>query len=165
MNLKTFSINNGKSLAEKDTYLENVLKIANRLNLDDFKGAKRVIRTFFENELTELGWNHRVRIPELRDTPLLSPRTLKNRVGIELLMHHYSSLGTQFLKFEIMSPTHLNYIDYGIMFSFTEYIQRSLDEKYRSSWGGSITYEKIIDHYEALRKIITVPLLVIGIDL
>ena len=165
MNLKTYSYNNSEELIKNDSSAKDIKTIAERLNLDEFKGAKRVIRAFFENELTELGWNHRLRIPEIRNTPLLAPRTMKNRVGIELLMHHYSSLGTQFLKFEYMSPSHLNYLDYGILVCFTEYIQKSLDDKYRSSWGGSITYEKVIEYLKALKKIITVPLYIIGIDL
>ena len=38
-------------------------------------------------------------------------------------------------------------------------------DKYDAKWQGSITYEQIIDYLEVAKGMISVPLLIIGIDL
>ena len=59
----------------------------------------------------------------------------------------------------------LGYLDFGILISYTKELQKLINVKYDAKWQGSITYEQIIDYLEVSSSLITVPLLIIGIDL
>ena len=74
-------------------------------------------------------------------------------------------IGTIFLKYELLSNRQLGYLDFGILISYTKELQKLINDKYEVKWQGSITYEQIIDYLKVAKGVISVPLLIIGIDL
>ena len=69
------------------------------------------------------------------------------------------------MKHELLSNRQLGYLDFGILISYAKELQKLINEKYDAKWQGSITYEQIIDYLEVAKGMISVPLLIIGIDL
>ena len=85
--------------------------------------------------------------------------------GLDLVTDHSIKIGTYLMKYELLSNRKLGYLDFGILISYTKELQKLINEKYDAKWQGSITYEQIIDYLEVAKGMISVPLLIIGIDL
>jgi len=96
---------------------------------------------------------------------LFIPGYIFKRTGLDLVTDHIVKIGTYLLKYELLSNRQLGYIDFGILISYTKNLQKLMDKRYDAKWQGSITYEQIVDYLEVAQRIVSVPLLIIGIDL
>lgn len=165
MNWKIFSYKNGEFFAKEAEVFHSILSIISELDIHIISGKKRALRKYFQTELISDGWNKEVVIEELENATLLIPSYVRGRVALEIETYHQSKVGTEFLKFEIMSNKHLGYIDFGIMISFTKELQNLLNKKYNAKWEGSISYEQLVYYSNFLKFIVSVPLVIIGVDL
>ena len=73
---------------------------------------------------------------------------MKGRVGVQVSFNHYLRIGTELLRFQVLSYSDQDKIDVGIFISVTE----SLAKKWGESFAGSITYEKACNFYERFRN-------------
>jgi len=59
----------------------------------------------------------------------------------------------------------LNKIDVGIYIVTTRGCQKILHREWGHKWEGSLSYEKVVRYLPQVKNAITIPILVIGIDL
>lgn len=165
MNWKTYSYNDGERLARERGIYDDFVYIISDFDIQEYHGMKKKWKPYLHEKIKSAGWEDNVKIDPLEKATLFIPTYIKERVGLDIMTYHSTKIGTQFLKFEIISNKHLGYVDFGVMLSFTKELQKILDKKYEASWSGSITYEQIKNYLVISSSIISVPLLIIGIDL
>ena len=165
MNWITYSFNNGGKLAKEKNLFTPLVQIIGSFDIHDFGGKKREIKPYFDENLKLNGWNYKIEIDPLEDTTLFIPEYMFERTGLDLVTDHSIKIGTYLMKYELLSNRQLGYLDFGILISYTKELQKLINEKYDAKWQGSITYEQIIYYLEVAKGMISVPLLIIGIDL
>ncbi|MHA1223618.1 MAG: BglII/BstYI family type II restriction endonuclease, partial [Candidatus Heimdallarchaeaceae archaeon] len=141
------------------------IQIIGDFDIHEFRGKKREIKPYFNENLKLNGWEDKVVIDTLENTSLFIPGYIFKRTGLDLVTDHIVKIGTYLLKYELLSNRQLGYIDFGILISYTKNLQKLMDKRYDAKWQGSITYEQIVDYLEVAQRIVSVPLLIIGIDL
>lgn len=165
MNWNSFSYNDGEKLAKAKGEFSFFTNIISDLDIHSSKGRKKGLKMFFEKQLINNNWTNKFLFEDLEKTPLYNPNYIKERMALDMITYHSSKIGTEFIKFEILSNRHFGYIDFGFLLCLTNRLQNFLDKKFNAKWQGTITFEQIISYLEISKDIISVPLLVIAIDL
>ena len=165
MNWRIFSYNNSEDLTKNKNLFIPLIQIIGSFDIHKFKGKKRNIKPYFDENLKLNGWKCKIEINPLENTTLFIPEYMFERTGLDIVTDHSIKIGTYLMKYELLSNRQLGYLDFGILISYTKELQKLINVKYDAKWQGSITYEQIIDYLEVSSSLITVPLLIIGIDL
>jgi len=90
---------------------------------------------------------------------------LKDRIAVEVQFGHASFIGIDLLKFQMVSYSNLDLIDFGVYVTTTKAVQQHLSLHYQRNWKGSLNYEKVVKYLPHFKSAIQVPIYVIGIDI
>ena len=129
------------------------------------KATRRQLNRAFEEEFRGRGWESQMRIFEVDDVtestrvPLSKIDFFKGRIGVEVAFVHPSFLGTDMLKFQVLSYSNLDKIDAGVYIVITG----AWHKRYGRSFDGSIHFEKVRLYLPHYRSAIQVPVWVIGL--
>jgi len=120
-----------------------------------------VLKNLFVNK----GWTDQPPVFDEPGDPSAKIDFLKERIGIEVAFGHASFIGIDLLKFQVASYSGLDKIDAGVYVVTTKNFQKTMKQKYKQNWEGSLAFEKVIRYLPHFKSAVQVPIYVIGIDL
>ena len=137
--------------------------------LDPSIKLNELTRPNFNKILEELfvfrGWESQPKVFDEEDKLGAKMDFLKERIGIEVGFGHASFIGIDLLKFQVSSYSSLDKIDVGVYVVTTREFQKTMREKYKNNWEGSLTFEKVKKYLPQFKSAIQIPIYLIGIDL
>ena len=118
-----------------------------------------------DQKFVEQGWERQPAVFNEPKDPSAKMDFLKERIGIEIAFGHSSFIGIDLLKFQVASYSGLDKIDVGIYVVTTKRFQKTMKERYKMNWEGSLSYEKVVRYLPHFKSAIQVPIYVIGLDI
>lgn len=142
--------------------IEQIL-LSPKINLSTLSRPKfnEILREMFQ----EKNWECQPAVFDEPKDPSAKMDFLKERIGVEVGFSHSSFIGIDLLKFQVASYSGLDKIDIGVYIVATRNFQKTLIEKFKLKWDGSLTYEKVARYLPHFKSAIQVPIYVIGIDI
>jgi len=129
------------------------------------KGFSRPkLNKIFEDRFTDRGWKSQPTVFDKQKDPSARIDFSKGRIGIEVGFGHSSFLGIDLLKFQTLSYSHLDKIDFGVYIVVTNTFRKRLCSEYKQKWEGSLTFEKVCRYLPHFRSAIQVPIFVYGLE-
>ena len=127
----------------------------------------RPFKQLFTDHLTEMnGWERDVPLCDITSPPLPGSKIhlLKDRMGVIYSLQHRTTIGTDLLRLERAHSKSVDLIDFGVFVcgtsNFEQFYRVTSDRKYPNT----IVFEEVIHYLEMVEELISVPLVIIGID-
>jgi hypothetical protein len=144
---------------------EEIENILTDPSIDIASLSRPTFNKTLEDLFTKKGWESQPSVFDEPKDPSAKMDFLKERIGIEVGFGHASFIGIDLLKFQVSSYSALDKIDVGVYITTTRNFQKTMKEKYKQKWEGSLPYEKVKRYLPHFKSAIQVPVYVIGIDL
>lgn len=130
------------------------------------KSISKTLNALIKDKLTSKGWHSES--PIYKSDEYSSDKTLrldfaKNDISIEVGFNHGEAIAWNFIKPTLASE--LNHVEKAIQTKICIIITATQDLKVAGGFDGVVgTYEKYIQYLNPLRHILTVPILIIGLE-
>ncbi len=166
MRFKTHSFRFAEQVLYSNFSLRNeIYGILNNLKPKKEDLTRPHLNNLLQKEFIQKGWTNQPVVFDASEDPGAKLDFLKGRIGIEVQFSHSSFLGIDLLKFQTLSYSNpnLDKIDVGVYIVTTRDYQKKLIGQ-GLKWGGSLSFEKVVNYLPHFRSAIQVPIFVIGLD-
>lgn len=121
--------------------------------------TKKKLTKAFRKEFKARKWKTNGLIFKEVGMPCRNIPFLKGRVLTHTSWNHYNYVGSELLRFDMLSPLGSDQIDVGVYITAS----RALQDRYKPFFYGSISYESSLTYLKAVEHAIRVPLVIIGL--
>ena len=125
--------------------------------------ARRIIRKRLDSALSR-NWRKQIDLHSGGRIPSMKLHYLRERVGLIISMQHRTSIGTDLIRLEVANRHPINLIDLGIFICGTKGFEEYYFGTEKKSSENMIIFEEVKEYLNAIGNIISVPLIIIGIE-
>ena len=148
---------------------QEIIDEYNSIHNDRQKSISSALNKIIKRKLISLGWNSESNIFLFDNDFTTNEKSswrldfAKDNIAIEVAFNHSGVIAWNLIKPVLSSE--LNHVKKAIQTDFGVIITATNDLKIKGGFDNSIgTYEKFIDYLEPLRNLLTVPILIIGLQ-
>ena len=137
----------------------DIMSILDESTIDMTEPTRPQMTSLFKNLFSLSRWDCSVDVSDEHEVASGKMTFMRGRVGVQVSFTHYLFIGTELLRFQMLSFSDQDLLDAGVYISITD----ALSKLWGKPFFGSITFEKATAYYEHLKGIITVPMLFVGL--